>query len=50
MTSIYTVKPGLKACLIEIKAKKIDGSDFKMFKMVWANFWIENKFEKTYFF
>ena len=46
----YALKLGLKICTINVRIQKINGSIFKIFKTVLANFEIENKFEKPRFF
>lgn len=33
----YTLKLGLRACYIEVKAEKIDGSIFKTFEIISVN-------------
>lgn len=38
MTLLYTSKLGLKICFINVRAQKINGSIFKIFKMVLVNF------------
>lgn len=50
MTLIYALKLGLKVCSINIWAQKIDCSIFKIFKMILANFQIEDKLKKVQFF
>lgn len=44
------VKLRLIRCFTNVKAYKIDNSIFDLLSMILANFWIQNKFEKTWFF
>ena len=50
ITPRYTSKLGLKVYHTNIGAQKIDGSIFEIFEIVLANFQVENKLEKTWFF
>ena len=50
MTSAYASKLGLRVCRTNIGAQKIDGSTFKTFKMVLANFQVEHKLRRAWFF
>lgn len=43
-------KLDLKICCINVKTQKIDGSTFKILKIVLASFQVENKLEKAWFF
>lgn len=43
MTLIYTAKLGLKVCQTDVRAQKIEGSTFKIFKILLANFEVEDK-------
>lgn len=54
MTSIFALKLSFKVCHINVKAKRIDGINFKTFEIVLASFQIKNKlglakhFQKTF--
>ena len=50
MTPGYTSKLGLKVRPTNVKAKKIDGSTLKTFGMVLANFQVEDKLGRPWFF
>ena len=50
MTSVYTLKLGFRVYPTDIGAQKIDGSIFETFRMIMANFQIENKLGKAWFF
>lgn len=50
MTPTYISKLGLKVCLTNFKAEKVDGSIFKIFDMVLASFQVEDKLRKSRFF
>lgn len=46
----YALELGLKVCHTNVKARKIDDSILKMFKMVLASFQVKNKFRRACFF
>ena len=50
MSSAYVKKLGLKTWKTNVGARKIDGSTFKTFGMVIANFQVKNKTDKLRFF
>lgn len=50
ITLAYALKLGFRTCHTDVRAQKIYGSIFEMFRMVLASFQIDNKFEKTLFF
>ena len=50
MMPAYAPNLGLKVRWTDIRAQKINGSIFKMFEIVLANFQVENKFGKAWFF
>lgn len=50
IASVFAVKLGFKVCFINVGAQKINGSTFQIFDIIFANFQIENKLEKTWFF
>lgn len=50
MSPAYTSKLGLRIYHTNVGAKKIDGSTFETFRMVLANFQVENKLRRTCFF
>lgn len=50
MTSVYTLKLGLKVCSTNIRVQKIDDSIFKTFGMVLASFQLDDKLGGTCFF
>ena len=50
MTLGYASKLGLKICLTNVGAQKIDGSTLKMFGMVLASFQVENTLGRVRFF
>ena len=50
MTLTYTSKLGLRVCHTDVGAQKIDSSTFQTFRMVLANFKVEDKLRKTRFF
>ena len=50
MSPTYIKKLGLKTQKFNVKAQKIDGSTFKSFGMVIADFQVENKADRPRFF
>lgn len=50
MTLDYLAKLGFKVQLTNIGAQKIDGSAFKIFRMVLASFWVNDKLGRSRFF
>ena len=50
MTPVYTLKLGFKVYYTDIGAQIIDGSIFKTYRMVLANFQVEDKLGKTWCF
>ena len=50
ITPAYIAKLGLKVCLINVVAQKIDGLLFKTFGMVIAGFQVEDKLGRIQFF
>lgn len=50
MTLAYVAKLGLKAQKIDIRIQKIDGSTLNTFGMVLADFQVEDKLGRTWFF
>lgn len=50
MALIYIANLDLKVHSTNVKAQKINSSNFEIFKMILANFQVEDKFEKTWFF
>lgn len=50
MAPIFASKLRLKVRHTSIRAQKIDGFIFKMFKIVLASFWVEDKLDKAQFF
>lgn len=43
ITLVYILKLGLKACYINVRALKIDGSIFKTFEIILTSFQVKNK-------
>lgn len=43
----YALKLGFKVRRTDVRAQKIDGSIFKIFRIILASFQIEDKLEKT---
>ena len=50
MTPAYVAKLGLKVRKTDIGVQKIDGSTFETFGIVLADFQVENKLRKAWFF
>lgn len=50
MTRSYTIKLGLKVWRTDVRAQKIDGFTLETFAMILANFQVENKLKKAWFF
>lgn len=50
MTPIYIAKLGLKIRKTNIRAQKIDGSILNTFGIVLADFQVEDKLDRTWFF
>ena len=50
MTPAYTLKLGLQVYRNDVGAQKIDGSTLQTFRMILANFQVEDKLRKTRFF
>lgn len=50
MTPVHVLKLGVKFCHTNVEAQKINDSIFNTFRIVLANFQIENKFGKAQFF
>lgn len=49
-TLTYAAKLGLKVCLTDIRAQKINSSTFETFEIELASFRVENNFNKPWFF
>ena len=50
MIPAYALKLGLKIHHTNVEAQKIDGSTFKTFEIVLANFQVEDKLQRVQFF
>lgn len=50
MTLVYTLKPSFQYYQTDTKTGKIDDSILEIFKIILANFQIEDKLEKAKFF
>ena len=50
MTPAYAAKLGFQVRKTDIGAQKIDGYTFETFKMVWADFQVEDKLGRARFF